>query len=341
MPSTHVPTPDELETIDPDELHDEPDVLEPAPDVPARPQPTSSPSTAATTTQATPEPTPEPAPKPKPKPAPSPAPSFAELAPTAYADDSFEVPTLRRSRGPLVLVLLLVAIVLGGGGAYLYMKSDDKAPQVAQPTAEPDASVAQSEVDAAVVAAVTVDAAEPAPEIEIEPEPVASEPAPDVARKTPRRGRSKTSRPDRAPPPDDTEPAQPEPDTEPAAPKAVPGCEEVECVMEGYKRACCARFKPAGDGFKPSTVPAENLQKPQIKAGIAKVRAKVMACGEQFPTKGTVKLSISVDPEGQITELDVVASPDDGLGSCVAAAVRMATFAKTEAGGSFTQPFVF
>ncbi|HEY5937249.1 MAG TPA: hypothetical protein VIU61_21515 [Kofleriaceae bacterium] len=310
-----------------------------------RPAVAAKPAAASTSTSTSPSSaTATPAPRSAPSSAP---PSFAALAPTAYADDSFEVPSLRRSRTPLVLGLLVLALVLGGGGAYLYMnRGDDTKPDhVAQASADAAESGAAStgEVDAAVIAAVTIDAAE-APEIEIEPEPVATEPPPAAeSRKKPRRDGKPKVAPDTEPDnptPDEPDPAKTTPD-EPPPKRAVPGCEEVECVMEGYKRACCARFKPADDGFKPTTVPAENLQKTQIKAGIAKVRAKVMACGEQFPTKGTVKLAITVDPEGQITELDVVETPEDALGSCVAAAVRTATFAKTEGGGSFRQPFVF
>jgi len=57
--------------------------------------------------------------------------------------------------------------------------------------------------------------------------------------------------------------------------------------------------------------------------------------------KGTVKLSVNVSPDGNVTEASVVTSPDDGLGSCVAEAMRKAKFVKTTNGGTFTYPFVF
>ena len=110
-------------------------------------------------------------------------------------------------------------------------------------------------------------------------------------------------------------------------------------MVEKYARPCCARYKPAGDDFQPGT--SDSLDRPQIRAGVEKMKAKVIACGEQFPAKGTVKLAITVDGEGVVQELAVQATPDDDLGSCVAAALRKARFAKTVNGGSFTYPFVF
>jgi outer membrane biosynthesis protein TonB len=125
----------------------------------------------------------------------------------------------------------------------------------------------------------------------------------------------------------------------PVTPAPSSGCEEVECVVEKYARPCCARYKPAGDGFEPDD--GTSLDRPQIRAGVEKVKAKVIACGEQFTAKGTVKLAITVDGEGNVQELSVQTTPDDALGSCVAGVLRKARFAKTTNGGSFNYPFVF
>jgi len=66
-----------------------------------------------------------------------------------------------------------------------------------------------------------------------------------------------------------------------------------------------------------------------------------MACGDKSSAKGQVKVSVKVSGDGSIASVNVTASPDPGLGSCVAAAMRGATFRKTASGGSFSYPFVF
>ena len=277
---------------------------------------------------------------------------------------AFVYPTLRRSRVPLVIGLLVLSAVVGGGAMYLLNRNtdDDKQPaQVVQPTVAIDA--------APVVAVVEVDAAEPEPQIEVE-SPDAAVEVPLVeppALNTPATTGSSTTRPTTTttpttPKPGTTnkpateKPATEKPKTEkpatgkpptekpvvaekPAGPVAEPGCEEVTCVLEKYARPCCLRFKPAGETFQPSN--SQDLSKPQIKAGVDKMKPRVIACGEQHQMKGTVKLSISVDPEGNVKELSVQTSPDDALGECVASTMRKAKFAKTANGGSFTYPFVF
>ena len=124
-------------------------------------------------------------------------------------------------------------------------------------------------------------------------------------------------------------------------PPEDPTCDEVSCVLEKYARACCARFKPA-ETFRPS-IPGkmESLDKIMVKEGIEGVKPRVIACGETFATKGTVKISMTVTPAGGVKETSVEASPDPELGKCVAQALRAATFAKTTKGGTFTYPFVF
>jgi len=297
----------------------------------------------------------------------APPPSMNELITAApgLADlpqGAFVYPTLRRSRVPLVIGLLLLSAVVGGGAMYLANRDDgDKKPeQVVQPTVAIDA--------APVVAVVEVDAAEPEPQIEVDPpdaavveEPASTDPAtPDPTTTKPTATKPATAKPTATKPatakPTATKPAttdKPATDTtdkpattdkpvvadKPAGPVAIPGCEEVTCVLEKYARPCCARFKPAGETFQPSS--AEDLSKPQIKAGVDKIKPRVIACGEQHQAKGTVKLSIDVDPEGNVKELSVQTAPDDALGACVAGAMRKAKFAKTANGGSFTYPFVF
>ena len=120
-----------------------------------------------------------------------------------------------------------------------------------------------------------------------------------------------------------------------------PSCDEVSCVLEQYARACCARWKPA-EGFKPNlSGQSESLDKVMVKEGIEGVKPRVIACGEKYASKGTVKIVASVAPDGSVRATTVAEAPDPELGTCVARALRAATFAKTSKGGSFSYPFVF
>ena len=113
-------------------------------------------------------------------------------------------------------------------------------------------------------------------------------------------------------------------------------------MLEKYARACCARYKPADSGFKPAFPgQAEALDKVAVKEGIEGVKPRVIACGEKFSAKGTVKIAMTVGPDGNVKDASVTDSPTPELGSCVAQALRAATFLKTAKGGSFVYPFAF
>ena len=121
-----------------------------------------------------------------------------------------------------------------------------------------------------------------------------------------------------------------------------PTCDEVSCVLEKYARPCCARYKPADSGFKPTSPGiAESLDKVQVKTGIEGVKPRVIACGEKFATKGTVSIAMTVGPEGTVKSATVADAPTPEIGNCVAQALRAASFAKTTKGLTFTYPFVF
>ena len=113
------------------------------------------------------------------------------------------------------------------------------------------------------------------------------------------------------------------------------GCDETTCVLENYSKPCCSRWKPKGNNF------GDTLEKSQIRSGVSGVLPAVIACGEKSSAKGTVTISVTVAPGGNVTSASVASAPDDALGNCVAAALRRATFAKTNKGGSFSYPFVF
>jgi TonB family protein len=78
-----------------------------------------------------------------------------------------------------------------------------------------------------------------------------------------------------------------------------------------------------------------------ISDGVAKVKARVMACGDKSSAKGQVKVSVKVNPDGSVSSVSVKTTPDPGLGNCVQSAMQKASFKKTQNGGSFGYPFVF
>ena len=242
---------------------------------------------------------------------------------------------VKKSKLPLILALLLIGGI--AVGAVLMLKN-----RGAGEIVKDAATVAITPPPAdAPEALATPDAAE-----EIEMEPVTA----DAGRPT---------RPTRPTPPRPTQDAGPvakpeTPDAKVETPPPPPDdkdkdkdkdkdndCDESSCVIEKYARACCAKYKPAGEGFTPPTGNTDSLQKTQIRAGIEPMRPAISRCGETNPGKGTVKISVSVNAEGVVTGAEVVESPSPDLGKCVANFVRKATFAKTVNGGSFSYPFVF
>jgi len=139
---------------------------------------------------------------------------------------------------------------------------------------------------------------------------------------------------------------------DPPAPKGDSGggsCDEVSCVLNNYEGACCAKFKKGGKaaaaggdkgGGAKSDLP-ESLDRTMISEGVAKIKTRVMSCGEKSPAKGQVKVSVKVGPDGRVMNVAVKNTPDDGLGNCVAGMMQKATFAKTQTGGSFSYPYTF
>jgi len=121
-------------------------------------------------------------------------------------------------------------------------------------------------------------------------------------------------------------------------------------VLNNYEGSCCAKYKKGGAtktgpavqiGEKPKSDVPEALDRSMIAEGVGPVKAKVMACGDKSSAKGQVKVSVKVNPDGSIASVTVKASPDPGLGSCVASAMQRARFKKTQSGGTFGYPFVF
>ncbi len=147
--------------------------------------------------------------------------------------------------------------------------------------------------------------------------------------------------------PSETRPAPARPAAAPSRPAAAPaaagGCEEVECVINGYEGQCCARFRrtPAPKPEPTKTNAPDSLDRSMISAGIDAVKSRVMACGNKSPAKGKVLVKVSVAANGSVKNVAVESTPDPALGACVVANVQKASFASTKTGGSFRVPFTF
>ncbi|HTJ47594.1 MAG TPA: protein kinase [Kofleriaceae bacterium] len=143
--------------------------------------------------------------------------------------------------------------------------------------------------------------------------------------------------------------AQLEPTTGPPKPPTTTppsgDCDEVSCVLNNWEGACCDKYKKHTAAPTPTTGSSdlpESLDSGMIKDAVAKVKARIFACGAKYPSaQGTVKIHVKVDPDGAIVESTADTSPDPGLGSCAAAAMKGARFPKTQRGGSFKYPFDF
>jgi len=131
------------------------------------------------------------------------------------------------------------------------------------------------------------------------------------------------------------------PSTAPA-PAPADDCDEAACVLGNYDKPCCARYRPSGTDLsrRIGGLP-ETLDKPMVRAGVQTVKARVVTCGEKSKSKGTVRIAMTVSPDGSVTAASVESAPDPALGSCVADAMRAARFGKSVQGGSFTYPFAF
>lgn len=253
---------------------------------------------------------------------------------------NFAYPVKKRGMA-LPLKLLLAAIVLGAGFfAVVLIFNKDETPATKPPEPTPVATNPPPPPEAAPV--VVPDAAIEEPDIEMDPTP----PPPPKTPATPKTGgepKPKTPKPPATPKTGGTPPATPtSPPPDAAVAVVDDDCDETSCVLTKYERACCAKYKPASSDFKPRVgdLP-ESLDKSMVRAGVERVKPRVVACGEKSAVKGTVKIALSVSPDGAVTSASIADSPDGALGECVLAAMKNAKFGKTVNGASFTYPFAF
>ena len=312
-----------------------------------------------------PEPEPEPpapmpvsnlfAPQPrKPAPTPSPVDPLAAVTqkPIGVGDlpeGDFVYPIKRAGLPLYVKLLAAIALLAAGFVAFvaLYPRDEDQPTQTAALTPTPPPTPpTPTPTPAPSEPVATPPEPTPAP-VEQKPEPIEVDPAPTPAPTPPptTKPTGKKTKPKPTgegatpkPPLETTEP-KPKPETKPEV-VADPGCDEVGCVLSKYDRPCCERFKPQ-DSFTPKNVVPDELDRSAVKAGVERIKPRVVACGEKSGTKGTVRLAVTVDGEGTVKSVSVTESPEPSLGDCVASAMRGAKFAKSVNGGEFNYPFVF
>jgi hypothetical protein len=87
-------------------------------------------------------------------------------------------------------------------------------------------------------------------------------------------------------------------------------------------------------------LPAD-LTQTMIMDGLRPVRPNVMYCGLESRVSGNVKIRLQVGSDGRVGRVMVLETPAPALGTCVAQAVRRATFPRTRNGGTFSYPWVF
>jgi len=86
--------------------------------------------------------------------------------------------------------------------------------------------------------------------------------------------------------------------------------------------------------------PGDTLDRVGFDEGIAKVKAKIMACGDGSKGQGNVKVNVKVAPDGTVVTVTAHGSTDAKVNTCVGDAIKKATFAKTTSGGAFAHSFV-
>jgi hypothetical protein len=118
-----------------------------------------------------------------------------------------------------------------------------------------------------------------------------------------------------------------------AALEPVKTCDEDSCVLDGYGPPCCARF----DHRLPAAI-----DRGMIDNAMRESRSPIMACGARVgDVQGQVLVRVKTEPDGTVSSVSVMNTPDTELSSCVVEQVQLASFARTQTGGTFTYSFEF
>ena len=283
----------------------------------------------------------------------------ADMPLDALPQGAFTYRKPARRLHPAVKIIGAVAVVALGfvGGIMILDRSNSPAVAAAPPAGPEDAGSTAPALDEPVVAV-------PVPPEDIELPPDVLGRVPSAAPRPPAGTRPRTrtgpvtapvagpvTTPGPVTPPGTTPvaaPAKPPPappeTTDGATATATPtsDCDEAACVLSNYDQPCCAAFKPSPSalGRRVGGVPA-SLDRAMVRAGIDTIKPRVVGCGETSGVTGTVKIGVTVTPEGAVSGTEVKDTPDAALGTCVATALRNAKFGTSINGGTFTYPFVF
>src|SRR5450432_701039 len=93
-------------------------------------------------------------------------------------------------------------------------------------------------------------------------------------------------------------------DDAPPAAKAIDDCDEVSCVLEDYERACCKKFDKRSKPPEVTHAP-ETLDRHMITTGVQSAKQAIAACGDRSSTKGIVKAHVVVAPSGRPSSVRV------------------------------------
>jgi hypothetical protein len=119
-------------------------------------------------------------------------------------------------------------------------------------------------------------------------------------------------------------------------------CDEVSCVLDDYARPCCDHFRPHGSKRDAGVADGKpvGLDRAMIADGVNSVKPRIQAC-QVREVHVRVKVHVRVAPSGAVSSVTVDPLTDPALGKCVHDVMTSILFKPTQAGGSFTYPFVF
>lgn len=118
-------------------------------------------------------------------------------------------------------------------------------------------------------------------------------------------------------------------------PERENSCDEVSCLVHP-DRACCGKFKiGATSASRPKTIPRDD-----IREGIAKIKARVMSCGNEHSASGTINVKFTIGSNGKVQSARASGGAVP-LRRCLTSAVKRATFSKSQKGMTVSYPFVF
>jgi TonB family protein len=137
----------------------------------------------------------------------------------------------------------------------------------------------------------------------------------------------------------------PAPTPKQSSTKQADDCDDIFCVVNSDAACCKSRAPKAAPKQPPPPPPKsdlpEQLTSSMITTAMNTVKARAMACGDKSSAKGRVTVHLKVGNDGHVSDVKLLASPDDALGACVVAAVNRATFPATQNGRSFSVPYTF